>query len=61
MKYQLEYDKVLTTKENFVLEKTGEIISSVSMLIRFGKVFEGDSSNGLYIRFYLTRIIKNCL
>lgn len=49
MKYQLEYDKVLTTKENFVLEKTGEIISSVSMLIRFGKVFEGDSSNGLYI------------
>ncbi|ARJ25790.1 hypothetical protein B7492_32665 (plasmid) [Bacillus mycoides] len=51
MKYQLEYDKVLTTKKEFVLEKTGEIISSVSMLIRFGKVFEGKPSDGLYTYF----------
>ncbi|WES09603.1 hypothetical protein [Bacillus paranthracis] len=48
MKYQLEYDKVLITNEDFVLEKTGEIISSVSMWIRFGKVFEGNPSDGLY-------------
>lgn len=51
MKYQLEYDKVLITNEDFVLEKTGEIISSVSMIIRFGKVFEGDLSESLYTYF----------
>ncbi|MGR6012319.1 hypothetical protein ACT7CV_15370 [Bacillus paranthracis] len=51
MKYQLEYDKVLTTKKEFVLEKTGEIISGISMLIRFGKVFEGKPSDGLYTYF----------
>lgn len=51
MKYQLEYDKVLITNKDFVLEKTGEIISSVSMIIRFGKVFEGDPSEGVYAYF----------
>ncbi|PHE99962.1 hypothetical protein COF81_09600 [Bacillus pseudomycoides] len=49
MKYQLEYDKVLITKKEFVLEETGEIISGASMLIRFGKVFEGNPSDGVYI------------
>ncbi|MEN8648636.1 hypothetical protein ABFE25_29225 [Bacillus toyonensis] len=51
MKYQLEYDKVLITNENFVLEKTGEVISSVSMVIRFNKVFEGSPSDGIYTYF----------
>ncbi|PGA62240.1 hypothetical protein [Bacillus pseudomycoides] len=49
MKYQLEYDKVLLTKKEFTLEETGEIISSVSMLIRFGKIFDEEPSDGLYI------------
>lgn len=44
MKYQLEYDKVLLTKKEFALEETGEIISSVSLGIRFGKIFDGDIS-----------------
>ncbi|MEC3226112.1 hypothetical protein P9027_29785 [Bacillus thuringiensis] len=51
MKYQLEYDKVLITNEDFVLEKTGEVISSVSMVIRFNKVFEGSPSDGIYTYF----------
>ncbi|MDZ3956287.1 hypothetical protein U0X36_26095 [Bacillus thuringiensis] len=50
-KYQLEYDKVLATKKDFVLEETGEIISGVSMLIRFGKIFEEKPSSGLYITY----------
>nr|ADU03081.1 hypothetical protein pBMB0558_00075 [Bacillus thuringiensis serovar chinensis CT-43] len=44
MKYQLEYDKVLLAKDRIILEETGEIISSVSIWIRFGKVFDGDIS-----------------
>ncbi|KMP15023.1 hypothetical protein TQ94_19910 [Bacillus cereus] len=44
MKYQLEYDKVLLAKDRIILEEIGEIISSVSIWIRFGKVFDGDIS-----------------
>lgn len=44
MKYQLEYDKVLLAKDKITLEETCEVISSVSIIIRFGKIFEGDIS-----------------
>ncbi|WP_200411784.1 hypothetical protein [Virgibacillus salexigens] len=48
MKYQLEYDKVLLAKEP-VLVETGDIISGVSMLIRFSKVFEENPSDDIYM------------
>ncbi|MCT1389882.1 hypothetical protein [Peribacillus frigoritolerans] len=44
MKYQLEYDKVLLADKAFILEETGELISSVSLWIRFGQVFEKEDS-----------------
>jgi hypothetical protein len=44
MKYQLEYDKVLLADKAFILEETGELISSVSLWIRFGQVFEKEHS-----------------
>lgn len=44
MKYQLEYDKVLLADKPFILEETGELISSISLWIRFGQVFEKEDS-----------------
>lgn len=46
MPYQLEHDRVLLTEREFVLEETGELISSLSIWIRFGIVFEKEPSNG---------------
>lgn len=42
MKYQLEYDRVLLADKPFVLEETGELISSISFYLRFGTVFQSE-------------------
>lgn len=43
MKYQLEYDKVLIADKPFILEETGELITDLTLFIRFGTIFQGES------------------
>lgn len=43
MKYQLEYDKVLIADKPFILEETGELVTDLSLFIRFGTVFQGEN------------------
>lgn len=44
MKYKLEYSRELLSKEPFVLEEMGEIVSGLSFYVRFGTVFESDQA-----------------